>query len=479
MSMPQPLTDPSLISRFSAITGAQNALTEASDIAPHLVELRGLYQGESPLVLRPGNTEEVAAILRLACETDTAIVPQGGNTGLVGGQSPRPGKGEVVLSLSRLNRIRSLDPVGQTMVAEAGVVLQQAQVAASDAGLLFPLSLGSEGSCQIGGNLSSNAGGTAVLAYGNMRQLCLGIEAVLPDGQIWNGLRSLKKDNTGYDLRDLLIGAEGTLAVITAAVLKLFPAPRGHETIYAGVDNPETALELFRMAQDYCGPSLTGFELMPRIGIEFTTRHVEGVRDPLSEPHPWYVLIDISSGQSQEAARAMLEGLFVAADEKGLIRDAAAAETEAQRQAFWKLRESMSGAQRPEGGSIKHDVSVPVARVPEFLALADRAVLEAIPEARIVAFGHMGDGNIHYNISQPVGVDTEAFIGRWAEMNEIVHAIVLKLNGSISAEHGIGQLKRDELATIKSPVEMALMHRIKDAFDPKGIMNPGKVIASR
>ncbi|MDP2732263.1 MAG: FAD-binding oxidoreductase, partial [Hoeflea sp.] len=331
--MPTPLTDPSLIARFAAITGGPNALTAPSDIAPHLIELRGLYKGESPLVLRPASTAEVAAILRLANEAGTAIVPQGGNTGLVGGQSPRPGKGEIVLSLSRLNKIRSLDRVGQTMVAEAGVVLQQAQQAASDQGLLFPLSLGSEGSCQIGGNLSSNAGGTAVLAYGNMRQLCLGLEVVLPDGEIWNGLRALKKDNTGYDLRDLFIGAEGTLGVITAAVLKLHPAPLGHETIYAGVDSPETALNLFRLAQDYCGPSLTGFELMPRIGIEFTTRHIEGVRDPLGGPHPWYALIDISSGQSQEAARAMLEGLFVAADEKGLIRDAVAAETEAQRQA--------------------------------------------------------------------------------------------------------------------------------------------------
>jgi FAD/FMN-containing dehydrogenase len=477
--MSEPLNDPSLIERFSAITGPDNALTEASDIAPHLTEPRGLYKGESPLVLRPASTEEVAAILKLANETGTAVVPQGGNTGLVGGQSPRPGGGEIVLSLARLNKVRALDPVGQTMVAEAGVVLADAQSAASEAGLLFPLSLGSEGSCQIGGNLSSNAGGTAVLAYGNMRQLCLGLEVVLPDGEIWNGLRALKKDNTGYDLRDLFIGAEGTLGIITAAVLKLFPSPRGHETIYAGVDSPGTALKLFRLAQDYCGPSLTGFELMPRIGIEFTTRHIEGVRDPLAEPHPWYALIDISSGQSQEAARAMLEGLFVAADEQGLIRDAAAAESEAQRQAFWEMRESMSWAQKPEGGSIKHDVSVPVARVPEFLETADKAVLSAMPGARIVAFGHMGDGNIHYNISQPPGADKDTFLARWREMNEIVHAIVLKLNGSISAEHGIGQLKRDELAAIRSPVEMALMQRIKTAFDPRGIMNPGKVVASR
>lgn len=477
--MPKPLTDPGLIDRFAAITGEPNALTEASAVVPHLVEPRGLYNGESPLVLRPGNTDEVAAILKLAHETGTAVVPQGGNTGLVGGQSPRPGMGELVISLNRLNKIRSLDAVGQTMVAEAGVILQQAQEAASEAGLLFPLSLGSEGTCQIGGNLSSNAGGTAVLAYGNMRQLCLGLEVVLPDGQIWNGLRALKKDNTGYDLRDLFIGAEGTLGIITAAVLKLFPAPRGQEAIFAGVNSPQSALELFRLAQDVCGPSLTGFELMPRISIEFSTRHVDGVRDPLVEPHPWYALIDISSSQSQEAARAMLETLFLAADDTGLIRDAAAAETGAQRRAFWHLRESIAPAQRSEGGSIKHDVSVPVARVPEFLDRADSAVQTALPGARVVAFGHLGDGNIHYNISQPPGADTSAFLSRWKEINRIVHAIVLELDGSISAEHGIGQLKRDELAEIRSPVEMALMRRIKQAIDPEGIMNPGKLVAPR
>ncbi|OCW55588.1 FAD-binding oxidoreductase [Hoeflea olei] len=477
--MTAPLIDSSLISRFAAITGERHALTGESDIAPYLVELRGKFAGESPLVLRPADTAQVSAILKLANETRTPVVPQGGNTGLVGGQTPMPGQGAIVLSLSRLNAVRAIDPVGQTMVAEAGVVLAKAHEAAGEHGLMFPLSLGSEGSCQIGGNLSSNAGGTAVLAFGNMRQLCLGLEVVLPDGEIWDGLRSLKKDNTGYDLKDLFIGAEGTLGVITAAVLKLFPKPRGHEAIFAGIDSPETALKLFRLAQDFCGPLLTGFELMPRIGIEFTTKHIEGVRDPLAEPHPWYVLIDISSGQSQEAARAMLEGLFVAADEAGLIRDAAAAENEAQRQGFWHLRESMSWAQRPEGGSIKHDVSVPVARIPEFLSLADRAVAAAMPSARVVAFGHMGDGNIHYNISQGPGEDTEAFLARWGEMNAIVHAIVLDLGGSISAEHGIGQLKRDELAAIRSPVEIALMRRIKDALDPHGIMNPNKVLAAR
>lgn len=471
------IPDPALIARFTAIVGEGHALRDPEEIAPSLIERRGLYQGESPLVLRPGSTHEVAAILKLACETGTAIVPQGGNTGLTGAQTPRAGYGEIVLSLGRLNRIREIDPVGGLIVAEAGVILHNLHEAAEAAGLLFPLSLGSQGSCQVGGNLSTNAGGTAVLAYGSMRQLCLGLEVVLPTGEIWNGLRRLKKDNTGYDLRDLFIGAEGTLGVITAAVLKLFPRPRGHETIFAGVESPQTALELFRLAQDLCGGSLTGFELMPRMAMEFSVRHNEGARDPLSAPHPWYALVDISSGQSEEAARTLMEELFVAADERGLIRDAAAAESEAQRNAFWHLRESMSDAQKPEGGSIKHDVSVPVAKVPEFLATADAAVMAAMPGARIVAFGHMGDGNIHYNISQPVGADTQAFLARWGEINEIVHTIVLDLGGSISAEHGIGQLKRDELAAIRQPIEIDLMQRIKHAFDPAGILNPGKVLS--
>ena len=477
--MPTPLQDPALIARFTDLVAPGQAITASADLEPHLTEQRGLYRGETPLLLRPGSTQEVSAILKLAHETGTPVVPQGGNTGLTGAQVPRAGKGELLVSLSRMNTVRAIDPQGQTMTVDAGTVLKTIQDEAAKHGLLFPLSLGSEGSCQIGGNLSTNAGGTAVLAYGNMRQLCLGLEVVLPDGSIWNGLRALKKDNTGYDLRDLFIGAEGTLGIITAAVLKLFAQPKGRETVYAGVNDPESALTLFRLAQDLCGPALTGFELMPRIGIEFTTRHIPGVRDPLSEPYPWYVLIDISSGQSVQAARQMLEDLFVAADEKGLVRDAAAGESEAQRQAFWHLRESMSWAQKPEGGSIKHDVSVPVASVPAFLREADAAVLQAMPDARIVAFGHMGDGNIHYNISQPVGADTQAFLARWHEMNDIVHGIVLSHNGSISAEHGIGQLKRDELEAIRDPVEINLMKSIKAAIDPKGIMNPGKVLRER
>jgi FAD/FMN-containing dehydrogenase len=355
-------------------------------------------------------------------------------------------------------------------------VLANAQKAAEEHNLLFPLSLGSEGTCQIGGNLSSNAGGTAVLAYGNTRELCMGLEVVLPTGEIWHGLRRLKKDNTGYDLRDLFIGAEGTLGIITGAVLKLYPQPKGREVMFVGLDSTQDALKLFNVAREICGPSLTGFELMPRLGVEFTTKHIDNCRDPLEAPYPWYTLIEISSGQSEEAARQMIEQLFEQAFDKGFAKDAALAESETQRDAFWHMRESMSEAQRPEGGSIKHDISVPIAKVPEFMEEASKSVLEYMPGARICAFGHMGDGNIHYNISQPVDADKQEFLSHWRAMNELVHGIVLRMTGSISAEHGIGQLKRDELAEIKDPIEIQLMQRIKASFDPNQIMNPNKVL---
>ena len=470
------MTDDALLSRFAAIVGERHAISDASEIAPHLVESRGLYKGASPLLLKPGSVDEVSAILALASETGTPIVPQGGNTGHVGGQAPRPEGHDLILSLERMNRIREVDPVANILVAEAGCILADVHKVAGEVNRMFPLSLASEGSCRIGGNLSTNAGGTAVLAYGNMRQLCLGLEVVLPTGEIWNGLRRLKKDNTGYDLRDLFIGAEGTLGIITAAVLKLYPQPRGHQVGFAGLASPEAALRLFDLATQRCGTALTGFELMPRIGIEFTTKHIPGVRDPLPSPHDWYVLIDISTSDSEDSARAMIEALMAEGYEAGLIEDAVIAGSVAQQQALWHMRESMSAAQKPEGGSIKHDVSVPVSQIPTFMEEARQAVLSAMPGARICAFGHMGDGNIHYNISQPVGANTKAFIGRWREINAIVHGIVLAHGGSISAEHGIGQLKRDELATVRGGIEMELMHRIKRAFDPAGIMNPGKVL---
>ncbi|TCL75877.1 FAD-binding oxidoreductase [Rhizobium sp. BK251] len=465
-----------LLERFTAIVGERHALRDAADLAPHLVENRGLYHGASPLLLKPCSVEEVSAILKLASETSTAIVPQTGNTGLVGGQTPREGGADIIVSLERMNRVREVDPVANILVAEGGAILAEVQKAAEAHGRLFPLSLGSEGSCRIGGNLSTNAGGTAVLAYGNMRQLCLGLEVVLPTGEIWNGLRRLKKDNTGYDLRDLFIGAEGTLGIITAAVLKLYPQPLGKQVAFAGLNTVEDALALFNQASSLCGPALTGFELMPRFGVEITARNIEGVRDPLESPHPWYVLIDISTSDSAETAERMMTTLLEQGFEAGLVQDAVIASSVAQQKALWHMRESMSEAQKPEGGSIKHDVSVPVSQIPEFMHQAEEAVMAAMPGARICAFGHMGDGNIHYNISQPVGVDKDAFIARWHEMNGIVHGLVLAHGGSISAEHGIGQLKRDELASIRSEIEMDLMRRIKRAFDPAGIMNPGKVV---
>ncbi|MGE7371269.1 FAD-binding oxidoreductase [Neorhizobium sp. NPDC001467] len=479
MDVPQTdakVIDTALLDRFAAIVGETHAIRDAVELSPRLTEDRGLYIGTSPMLLRPGSTPEVAAIMKLASETGTAIVPQTGNTGLVGGQTPRAGKADIILSLERMNRIRDVDPVANVLVCDAGVILAEVQRAAEEVNRLFPLSLGSEGSCRIGGNLSTNAGGTAVLAYGNMRQLCLGLEVVLPTGEIWDGLRRLKKDNTGYDLRDLFIGAEGTLGVITGAVLKLFPRPVGHQVAFAGLNSTEDALKLFEKASSLCGAALTGFELMPRIGVEFTTRHIEGVRDPLEAPHPWYALIDISTSDRAETAETMIQAVLEQGFEAGLVRDAVIASSVAQQQALWHMRESMSGAQKPEGGSIKHDISVPISKIPSFMARAEQAVLAAIPGARVCAFGHLGDGNIHYNISQPVGADKAEFIGRWREVNAIVHALVLEAGGSISAEHGIGQLKRDELAHIRSDIEMDLMRRIKHAFDPAGIMNPDKVI---
>ncbi|MFN3319233.1 MAG: FAD-binding oxidoreductase [Allorhizobium sp.] len=461
---------------FVDIVGEANALTSAHDIKPYLTENRGLYHGASPLVLKPGSTQEVSAILKLASETGTSIVPVSGRTGLVGGQVPREDGHDVLLSLERMNRIREVDPVADVIVADGGAILADVQKAAEAHDRLFPLSLGSEGSCRIGGNLATNAGGTAVLAYGNMRQLCLGLEVVLPTGEVWDGLRRLKKDNSGYALRDLFIGAEGTLGVITGAVLKMVPRPRGRQVAYVGLASPDAALALFEKASQRCGSALTGFELMPRIGIEFTTKHIPGVRDPLASIHPWYALVDVSTSDSAEAADTMMHELLAEAHEAGLVSDAAIASSIAQQDAFWHLRESMSEAQRPEGGSIKHDVSVPISRIPAFLAEADAAVHALMPDARICAFGHLGDGNIHYNISQPVGADKAAFIARWREVNAVVHAVVHKHTGSISAEHGVGQLKRDELAANRPAIETELMRRIKQAFDPAGIMNPGKVI---
>lgn len=458
---------------FINIVGEKYALTEISDQEPYLREWRRLYEGRTPLVLKPGTTGEVSRILALANETATAIVPQGGNTGLVGGQIPF--ENEIVLSLERLNRIRAVDPHGNTMIAEAGVTLANAQKAAAEVERLFPLSIASEGSCQIGGNLATNAGGVQVLSYGSARALVLGLEVVLPDGRIVNGLRALHKDNTGYDLRNLFIGSEGTLGVITAAVLKLFPRPKSTATAIAGLADLDKVGPFFDLAYEMGAGELTAFEIMPRIGIDFVVRHAEGVRDPFAETYPWYVLVELSS-QRPEAAQPALEAMLVSGVEKEIVADAVLAASFAQMEGFWKLREMLSEVQLYEGGSIKSDISVPIAALPEFLKRASEVVTALIPGCRPVPFGHYGDGNVHFNISQPEGADKDEFLARWDEVTGAVNAIVMELNGSISAEHGIGKMKRELLREVKSPVEIELMRKIKEVFDPRSILNPGKMI---
>lgn len=472
---PPSLTPPSgeTLARFAAIVGEAYAIREPQDMQPYLVEWRRLYQGRTPLVLRPASTGEVSRILALAHETGTAIVPQGGNTGLVGAQIPFAH--EVVVSLDRMNRVRGVDPRGNSMIVEAGVTLAAAQKAAEEADRLFPLSIGSEGSCQIGGNLATNAGGLQVLAYGNARAQVLGLEVVLADGRAWDGLRALRKDNTGYDLRDLFIGSEGTLGIITAAVLRLLPRPKSRATAYAGFAELDAAARFFDLALEMSAGELTAFELMPRLGIDFVLRHAAGTRDPLSQPFPWYTLIEIAS-QREDGAGTAAEQLLTRALEEGLIADAALAASLAQARDFWHIREMMSEVQLHEGGSIKSDVSVPIARLPAFMRRATEAVRAVVPDCRPLPFGHWGDGNIHFNVSQPLGMDKAAFLARWEDVTEAVNGIVLDLGGSISAEHGIGRMKRDLLPRVKSPVEMDMMRAIKAALDPKGILNPGKLL---
>ncbi|MCA1495292.1 MULTISPECIES: FAD-binding oxidoreductase [unclassified Bradyrhizobium] len=475
MNINKPATPPlapELIEQFRKIVGDRHAITDPTDIEPYVTEERNLFHGRSPLVLRPGSTAEVSAICKLASAHNIALVPQGGNTGLVGGQTPH--NGEVVVSLRRLDKIREVDTASNTMTCEAGVVLQIAQARASEVDRLFPLSLGAEGSCTIGGNLSTNAGGTAALAYGVAREMALGLEVVLADGRVLNSLSKLKKDNTGYNLHNLFIGAEGTLGIITAATLKLFPKPRAIETAFVGLKSPAAALKLLTIARGEAANALTSFELLSELAVDFSVRHGIDVRDPLEAKHPWYVLMELSS--PSEDARTPLETILGRAMEEEIVDDAVIAASLAQRGAFWKLRDEMSAAQKPEGGSIKHDISVPVAAVPEFIAEADAAVVKLIPGARPVPFGHLGDGNLHYNVSQPIGADTADFLARWHDVNAVVFEIVLRMGGSISAEHGIGVLKRDELPEVKDKTAIELMRSIKTMLDPLGIMNPGKVL---
>lgn len=465
-----------ILKRFDALLGANNVLTSSADMDGYLREWRDKYVGQAAAILRPKTLEDVVNIVKIANQEQIALVPQGGNTGLVGGQIAFDCDRQFVVNLSRLNAIREVDPTGYTMTVEAGVVLEAVQNAADDVDRLFPLSLGSEGSCQIGGNLSSNAGGTGVLAYGNSRDLVLGLEVVLPNGDVYRGLNKLKKDNTGYDLKNLFIGAEGTLGFITAAVLKLFPKPRGVQVAFIGFDDLDQAASLYTLAQSHAGQMLTAFEIIPEIGMDFLVKHVPGARNPIEGSHHWYALIEVSSGQSVAHA----ENLMMALVEEGFaahaIADGALAQSEQQRKDFWYLRHELSGCQKPEGGSIKHDVSVPVATLPRFIREATEAAKGLVPHCRPVPFGHWGDGNIHFNVSQPVGADRETFLAEWERMNEIIHGVVMSYDGSISAEHGIGIMKRDGLKAVKDPVAFGLMQQIKQTLDPNGIMNPGKVL---
>lgn len=465
--------DPALLARFAAIVGDKNAITDQQAQAPYLVEMRNMFHGQTPVVLRPSSVEEVARILKLANETAAPIVPQGGNTGLVGGQIPL--HDEIVLSLNRLDRIREVDATSNTLTCEAGVTLQRAREAAAAVDRLYPQVLPSEGSCTIGGNLSTNAGGTAAIAHGIARSHVLGIEVVLADGRVLNNLNKLKKDNTGYDLKNLFIGAEGTLGVITAAVLRLVPRPRAVETAFVGVPSAEAALALLGIATERTAGGVTSFEIMTRRGIELVLQHAAGTRDPLVAPHPWYALVELSSPQPT-GLRDLMEEVLAQGMERGLVADAAIAGSIEQGKAFWRIRDMFGEVQRHAGGSIKHDVSVPVAAVPAFIREADSAVTALIPGARPLPFGHLGDGNIHYNVTQPEGADKDEYLKRWDEVNAVVFAAVRKYGGSISAEHGVGVIKRDLLPSVKDPVALELMRSIKRLLDPKGILNPGKVL---
>ncbi|MCA3573680.1 MAG: FAD-binding oxidoreductase [Aestuariivirga sp.] len=461
---------PETLNRLAAVVGEKNAIRDPALMDGYMREWRQIWHGRSPLVLRPASTDEVSRLLAIANETRTAIVPQAGNTGLCGGQIATEQGHEVVLSLDRMTRILDVDPADNSITVEAGAILKSVQEAAEAVDRLFPLSLASEGSCRIGGNLSTNAGGLNVIAYGNARDLCLGLEVVLADGRIWNGLKRLRKDNTGYDLRDIFIGAEGTLGIITGAVLKLFPRPRSLETGFIAVPSPQAAVDLLSLAREMSGNRVIAFELIADIALQFAIRHA-GIRHPLSGDSPWYVLAELA-----DPVPGALAGLLEAAMERGLVSDAALAQSEGQREGFWAARELISESQKPEGGSIKHDVSVPVSLVPRFLAEADAAVTRLLPGCRFVSFGHLGDGNIHYNVSQPVGMDKVAFLALWNEMNDVVFDVVGRFGGSISAEHGIGRLKAHRMPEIKSAVELEMMRGLKKLFDPNNILSPGRVL---
>jgi len=464
-----------LVDRLKAIVG-ERGLVAAAEQEPFVVDWRGQYRGRAAAVVKPASTGEVAKVVALLAAEKIAMVPQGGNTSLCGASVPDASGTQVVINLSRMNRVRAVDADNNTMTAEAGCVLANLQEAADRHDRLFPLSLGAQGSCEIGGNLSTNAGGTGVLRYGNTRELVLGLEVVLPDGAVWDGLRGLRKDNTGYDLKQLFVGAEGTLGIITAAVLKLFPKPRSYATALVAVESPANAVRLLGALRGTCGERVTGYELMARVCIDLVMKHVPGTTDPFAGRYGWSVLVELSDTTGGASLDALLQHALEEASGEGLVLDAAVAASEAQRAALWKMREDIAEAQKLDGPSVKHDVSVPVSRVPELIAEASAALLARFPGIRIVAFGHVGDGNIHYNCGKAVRQDAEAFFAESPRVNHAVYDIVAALGGSISAEHGLGVLKREEIARYKSGLELDLMRAIKRTLDPHGLMNPGKVL---
>ncbi len=462
-----------IIPNLASIVGTENVLLGEA-MAPHLHERRGLFQGRALAIVKPGSTNDVAAIMKVAAQSGTPVVPQGGNTGLVGGQIPDGTPPAIVLSLTRMNRVLTVDPDGNTLTVEAGATLADVRRAAESVDRLFPLSLAPEETCTIGGNLATNAGGLAVLAYGSARDLVLGLEVVLADGRIWNGLRTLRKDNTGYDLKHIFTGSEGTLGIITAAALKLFARPRSVATALAGVPTPEAALALFRRARAEAGPDVTSAEIVPLFGMRMAAEKL-GLGLPLTSPHDWYVLLELSS-VSVSGLGEVMNRIASGAQAAGEMTEYAVAGSDQQRKTLWSYREIMSDSQSLEGASIKHDVAVPVSDVPAFIHAATEAALRVVPGCRPCPFGHLGDGNVHFNISQPEGADGADFIARWADMNAAVHEVALRFNGSIAAEHGIGRLKRDLLPGVKSEAEFDLMLTLKRALDPANILNPGALL---
>ena len=474
--MRQPGSSSQAVARLATLLGADCVRTDAGELAPLLVDHRGLYHGNAAALVLPRSVEQVATTLGFCNEHHLGVVPQGGNTSYCGGATPDASGEQIIVSLARLNRLRNIDPLNYSLTCEAGCVLAEVQRAAADAERYFPLSLGSEGSCQIGGNLSTNAGGTSVLRYGMMRELVLGLEVVLADGRVLDSLSSLRKDNTGYDVKSLFLGAEGTLGIITAATLKLFPTVRSIATAFVAVTDVQAAVELLSRLRNHSGDRVSSFELIPRLAVDLTVRHIRPAVNPLPGPHDWYVLCELTSPRAGEALDAVLEEVLAEAHAAGLVQDAAIAQSGREADSFWFLRENIPRAQRLDGESLKHDISVPVAALPQFVKQASAWIAANVPEGRLVAYGHVGDGNLHFNLNQDPLVAAEKFLGRSAQVRGAIHDLVREFGGSFSAEHGIGQLKVGELERYASAVELDLMRAIKHAFDPNGIMNPGKVL---